>query len=397
MKKVISSTLALILYLSVFLQVSITQQAIVKPTVYIDPKDNVFHISTTHVGDNFTISIKTVNWGEPGVFGYEFRLYYNNTLLEAVAAGIPEDGWLKPEQKLHLFVVENGTIHHSKGFVFFAATLVGPEQGKTGGGTIGRVTFKIIKAPVGEILSCILELRDVFFIDPDVLQYHQYNIINGNYLYSGLASPWRMMLRVDPKKTFTSIGETFTVNVSIADVWNEGVQNYEFKLYYNNSVLEAVKAWIPEGHFMTPIDSTKIFIVDPGTIHKEEGYVSFALTLLVPEPNKKGSGVLATITFNATALGSSILAIRDDIFFAGLCNQFRRSFDYDVIDGKVVVSDPDVNDDGIVNIFDLAMVGEAFGSYPGHPRWNPIADMDQDNVVNIIDAGIIAKNFGKTT
>jgi len=56
----------------------------------------------------------------------------------------------------------------------------------------------------------------------------------------------------------------------------------------------------------------------------------------------------------------------------------------------------DLNNDGKVNIKDIAIWGLAFGSYPGHPRWNPNADLDNNQVINIIDGVKIAKDFGKT-
>jgi hypothetical protein len=55
----------------------------------------------------------------------------------------------------------------------------------------------------------------------------------------------------------------------------------------------------------------------------------------------------------------------------------------------------DVNNDGKVDIKDLEEAGKAFGSYLGHPRWNPIADLNQDDKVDIIDLATIAINFGK--
>jgi thermitase len=56
----------------------------------------------------------------------------------------------------------------------------------------------------------------------------------------------------------------------------------------------------------------------------------------------------------------------------------------------------DINGDGIVDIFDIALAAKAFGSYPGHPRWNLEADINSDGVVDIVDIATIAKNFGKT-
>jgi len=56
----------------------------------------------------------------------------------------------------------------------------------------------------------------------------------------------------------------------------------------------------------------------------------------------------------------------------------------------------DLNGDGIVDVTDIYIVAETFGSYPSHPEWNPKADMDQDGMVDIRDIYLIAVNFGKT-
>ncbi|MDH5374989.1 MAG: ABC transporter substrate-binding protein [Candidatus Bathyarchaeota archaeon] len=55
----------------------------------------------------------------------------------------------------------------------------------------------------------------------------------------------------------------------------------------------------------------------------------------------------------------------------------------------------DINNDGIVNIEDIAIIAKAFGSYPGHPRWNEISDIDKNGVVNIVDVAKVARNFRK--
>jgi len=56
----------------------------------------------------------------------------------------------------------------------------------------------------------------------------------------------------------------------------------------------------------------------------------------------------------------------------------------------------DLNGDGQVDIRDLAVLAKAFGSYPGHPRWDPNADLNKDNMVDIRDIAMAAMNFGKT-
>lgn len=56
---------------------------------------------------------------------------------------------------------------------------------------------------------------------------------------------------------------------------------------------------------------------------------------------------------------------------------------------------PDINRDGKVNIQDVGIVARAFGTKPGHPRWNQDADINPDGKIDLKDVLMVAKNFGK--
>ena len=56
----------------------------------------------------------------------------------------------------------------------------------------------------------------------------------------------------------------------------------------------------------------------------------------------------------------------------------------------------DLNGDGKVNLIDYFEATLAFGSYPGHPHWDPAADVNNDLKVNLQDIFIVSLNFGKT-
>jgi branched-chain amino acid transport system substrate-binding protein len=55
----------------------------------------------------------------------------------------------------------------------------------------------------------------------------------------------------------------------------------------------------------------------------------------------------------------------------------------------------DITYDGKVDITDIAIAAMAFGSYPGHTKWEKEADMNYDDKVDIFDIAVIAKDFGK--
>lgn len=56
----------------------------------------------------------------------------------------------------------------------------------------------------------------------------------------------------------------------------------------------------------------------------------------------------------------------------------------------------DINRDGVVNMLDLGIIANAFGSHPQHPRWNPLADLNSDESVNVLDISVAASDFGKS-
>ena len=55
----------------------------------------------------------------------------------------------------------------------------------------------------------------------------------------------------------------------------------------------------------------------------------------------------------------------------------------------------DTNGDNRVDIQDVYNAASAFGSYPGHPRWDPTVDMDRNGIIDISDVFAIATHFGE--
>ncbi|UCE96789.1 MAG: hypothetical protein JSV51_04150 [Candidatus Bathyarchaeota archaeon] len=54
----------------------------------------------------------------------------------------------------------------------------------------------------------------------------------------------------------------------------------------------------------------------------------------------------------------------------------------------------DINGDGVIDLSDVILVIEAYGSFPGHPRWNPKTDVDSDGEVGISDIIAVIMKFG---
>ena len=114
-------------------------------------------------------------------------------------------------------------------------------------------------------------------------------------------------LNVSPSPA--AVGNTVLVNVNISGAVD--IYGYQFSLLFNPSVLQAAGG--TEGSFL-PTGGSTYFVA--GTVDNTAGAVNFTVgTLLGLLPGVSGNGTLATLSFNAAALGSSTLAFRDVVLF----------------------------------------------------------------------------------
>jgi len=75
----------------------------------------------------------------------------------------------------------------------------------------------------------------------------------------------------------------------------------------------------------------------------------------------------------------------------------RNYTDNSLTDGTIYIIVPgDINFDGAVNIDDLILLTQAFGSTSGSPNWNSNADLNKDNIINALDLSLLGRNYGKT-
>jgi len=74
-----------------------------------------------------------------------------------------------------------------------------------------------------------------------------------------------------------------------------------------------------------------------------------------------------------------------------------NGFSFDIIIGTGLEKSPDLNSDGIVNIFDATVLGLAWLSRAGSPNYNYRCDFNNDGIVNISDAMIFALGWLKTS
>lgn len=106
--------------------------------------------------------------------------------------------------------------------------------------------------------------------------------------------------------TDLTIGDTFAINVSVADVNN--LAGWEIELYYRSQVLNATEA--KEGPFLSAVRGTIFLKVNfTDNYNSTYGLIRLACALLGVGSGASGSGTLTTITFRIVGAGYSPLSL----------------------------------------------------------------------------------------
>jgi hypothetical protein len=273
--------------------------------IFVDPATNEFSSDPIQpnyraVGDNFTVNVNVADFVDPGIYAYEFKLFYDNTLLSATAWALPEGHFLTPaEGEMPIYLVPASGIYQEDGYVLVAITLQGDAAGKTGAGTLATVTFEITQAPPpAGVLSCDLELRELVFADPDINDV-EVTAENGYYEYSAPRPPLPYLKVLPETSSAEEVGDEIVVDITIQDLaadWQ--AVGFQWKLIYDTAILE-VLGNVSEGDFLKQFGDTYFY-----AIVEADYIISFTLYLDPFEPGftgvfPEGSGILATITFNA--------------------------------------------------------------------------------------------------
>jgi len=300
-----------------------------------------------------------------------------------------------------------------------------------------------------------------------------------------------------PLMTGLSIGETFAVNVTVANATD--LYAWSFQICYKSEILNA-SHWTLGSFFESP-SATNITAIWTDNFNETHGLIQIDFTFLGKVPTFNGTTTLATVYFRVKSYGSTTLHLQNTLLLDDT-DPFPQEMPHTTADGmvrmslsdvavtKIAVSKNIVNDtvvrinvtvanygarsetfnvtlyynsteistqlvkdltpaaslilmfewdttpapkgkytirarahplpsetntedntytDGTitetiqgdvdgnfeVNIIDIATIAKAYGTYPGHPRWNPNADLDDNNKIDIIDIAKAAKNYGK--
>jgi len=132
---------------------------VTSPTmVFIDPP-----LKEVLINLPFSVDIRIAN--VTNLFGYEFTLYYNGTILDYVSFDLPFGHFLEPVEPMNIYQAPP-EINDALGFAKFAISLLSSELPRNGGGILAKITFN----------ATVLGSSNLTFYDPD----HPYPVLLSN-------------------------------------------------------------------------------------------------------------------------------------------------------------------------------------------------------------------------
>ena len=135
-------------------------------------------------------------------------------------------------------------------------------------------------------------------------------------------------LGIQPASTTVEPGDAVTLDIDISNVTD--LYAFQFNLGFDPSVLTATA--ITEGAFL-PGGGPTLFI--PGAVDNVAGTIAFtADTLVSLVPGLTGSGTLATVQFNALALGTSAITLSNIFLLDSSLNLIDSSLSSGTVTAK---------------------------------------------------------------
>ena len=204
--------------------------------------------------------------------------------------------------------------------------------------------------------------------------------------YEALLPGHRLVFSPDAPRV--SVGQTFTLHLSAEEV--KGLAGWEFDLKFDPAALSATR--VSEGSLLKTGGAATFF--RKGTIDNQAGTITGLSGSRQAAGGVTGAGRLVSVTFRVKAVGETRVRVRDLQFgdtTGAIIPTASPTITINV--GGAVAAYPawDVNEDGVTNLADLALVSQAMGK----PIENPRTDVNGDGVVDGEDFALVAGHLNE--
>ena len=334
-KKFVSLTLLSAIVALTFFVLPVKPQNIT--TLYVEPQ-----LTTIRPLRTFEINISIANVTD--LAGWEFKLYYPNSLLNATE--IREGPFLKTAGGTFVTVKEfTDNYNETHGRIWAACVLEGQGPGANGTGTLAIITFKTKLNGIA-----ILHLAETDLIDSEMPPNHISHItVDGNVKILNVDIS---ILNVETSKTI--VGQGFLVNNITVTIKNQGetFETFNLTIYVNTSSIASQVATLPSG------DLAILKFIWNTTGFAKGNYVISAYATPV-----SGETDTADNTF---------------------------------VDGTIYVGIPgDINGDRVVDIFDITYICVVYDTRMGEPGYVPNCDINSDGIIDIFDVTTACITYGQ--
>jgi hypothetical protein len=317
----------------------VTKVSAATTRLYIDPNSIIDESMVPGTSFNITIKVSDV----VNLYAYEYKIYYDRTILNCTKAARPAGHFLEPQidpgsQFIPKWEIKND-FNATHGRIWLSFTLLAPEAARTGSGILTIVTFR-----VQGLGATPLPMRDTKLADNGGIGITHGS---GDSFFRNTAPSLPAYIYVDPAD-ITDPALTpcnnFTIDIKILNATD--VYSFNFKLSFDPTIVEGVE--IAEGTFLSSVGPTTIL---HSQIDNPAGFIWFSVTLTAP-PGASGAGTLATITFHVIGLGATDLTLHDtsltDSGAQSLTHSTANGRFANVIFARLFVDPPEIIDPTIV-------------------------------------------------
>jgi len=340
-----------------------------------DPTFSFFtEASPILVGDTFTLHLNVENITD--LARWQCGIVFDPNVLEAVE--VTEGDFLKEGDATTFFL--ESTIDNTAGKITGLDVVRLSRDGVSGTGRLLSVTF-MAKA-IGETQVSLTNL----YAGTSKSVAIQINIPEIAITVSDVGST-RLYFSID--EIPVRVGDTFTLNLNIADVTN--LAGWLCDIVFDPAALEAVE--VIEGDFLKEADASTFFL--KSTIDNAAGKINSLGAVRMSKSGVSDTGKLVSVTFVAKRLGETQVTITN--LYAGSSDLITipmHTPEYIITVEERVFQPWDVNQDGEVNIFDLMQVAQYLGE---DASVNPQSDVNEDGTIGILDLIVVAQHIDEST